>query len=45
MERKYSASTGHIQGRAPAGQYIVEIDGNKFPFPATEGEVFEVKPQ
>jgi hypothetical protein len=29
----------------PPGDYIVEIDGNKFPFPATEGEVFEVKPQ
>jgi von Willebrand factor type A domain len=28
----------------PPGDYIVEIDGNKFPFPATEGEVFEVKP-
>lgn len=29
----------------PPGNYIVEVDGNKFPFPATEGEVFEVKPQ
>jgi hypothetical protein len=29
----------------PPGDYIVEIDGTKFPFPATEGEVFEVKPQ
>ena len=29
----------------PPGDYVVEIDGNKFPFPATEGEVFEVKPQ
>lgn len=29
----------------PPGDYIVEIDGNKLPFPATEGEVFEVKPQ
>ena len=29
----------------PPGDYIVEIDGNKFPFPATEGEVFEIKPQ
>jgi len=26
----------------PPGDYIVEVDGNKFPFPATEGEVFEV---
>jgi von Willebrand factor type A domain-containing protein len=29
----------------PPGDYIVEVDGNKFPFPATEGEVFEVTPQ
>lgn len=29
----------------PPGDYIVEIDGNKFPFPATEGEEFVVKPQ
>ncbi len=28
----------------PPGDYIVEIDGNKLPFPATEGEVLEVKP-
>ena len=29
----------------PPGDYIVVVDGNKLPFPATEGEVFEVKPQ
>jgi hypothetical protein len=29
----------------PPGDYIVEIDGTKLPFPATEGEVFEIKPQ
>jgi hypothetical protein len=29
----------------PPGDYLVEVDGNKFPFAATEGEVFEVKPQ
>jgi hypothetical protein len=29
----------------PPGDYIVEIDGNKLPYPATEGEVFEVQPQ
>ncbi len=29
----------------PPGDYVVEVDDNKFPFPATEGEVFEVKPQ
>lgn len=27
----------------PPGDYIVEVDGRKLPFPATEGEVFEVK--
>jgi hypothetical protein len=29
----------------PPGDYIVEVDGNKFPFPATEGEEFVVKGQ
>jgi von Willebrand factor type A domain len=29
----------------PPGDYIVEIDGNKFPFHATEGDVYEAKPQ
>jgi hypothetical protein len=29
----------------PPGDYIVEVDGNKMPFPATEGEVLEVKPR
>jgi hypothetical protein len=29
----------------PPGEYIVEVDGNKIPFLATEGEVLEVKPQ
>ncbi len=29
----------------PPGDYIVEVDGKKIPFPATEGEVLEVKPQ
>jgi von Willebrand factor type A domain len=33
------------QAALPPGDYIVEVDGNKLPFPATEGEVFEVKPQ
>jgi hypothetical protein len=27
------------------GDYIVEVDENKLPFPATEGEVFDIKPQ
>ena len=29
----------------PPGDYIVEVDGNKIPFPAAEGEVLELKPQ
>ena len=29
----------------PPGDYIVEVDGNKIPFAATEGEILEVKPQ
>lgn len=29
----------------PPGEYVVEIDGNNIPFPATEGEVLEVQPQ
>jgi von Willebrand factor type A domain len=33
------------QAALPPGDYIVEVDGKKFPFPATEGEVFEVKAQ
>ena len=33
------------QAALPPGDYIVEVDGNKIPFPATEGEVLEVKPQ
>jgi hypothetical protein len=33
------------QAALPPGDYLVEVDGNKFPFPATEGEVFEVKPE
>jgi hypothetical protein len=28
----------------PTGDYIVEVDGNKIPFPATESEVLEVNP-
>jgi hypothetical protein len=29
----------------PPGDYIVEVNGNKRPFPAAEGDVFEVQPQ
>ena len=33
------------QAALPPGDYIVEVDGNKFPFPAGEGEVLEIEPQ
>jgi hypothetical protein len=39
------SSGWRLTAALPPGDYIVEVDGNKFPFPATEGEVFEVKPQ
>lgn len=29
----------------PPGDYLVEVDGNKIPFPAPEGEVLEITPQ
>ncbi|MGH7948301.1 MAG: hypothetical protein ACREQF_03665 [Candidatus Binataceae bacterium] len=29
----------------PPGDYVVEVDGNRIPFPAKEGEVLEVKGQ
>jgi hypothetical protein len=29
----------------PPGDYVVEVDDNKIPFPATEGEVLDIKPQ
>jgi von Willebrand factor type A domain len=29
----------------PPGDYVVEVDGLKIPFPAAEGEVLDVKPQ
>ena len=29
----------------PPGDYVVEVDGNKIAFPATEGELLEMKPQ
>jgi hypothetical protein len=32
-------------GAPPPGDFIVEVDGNKIPFPATESEVLEIKPQ
>ena len=40
---RFDAVTWHAV-LAP-GDYIVEVDGNKLPFPATEGEVLDVKPQ
>jgi hypothetical protein len=33
------------QAVLPPGEYIVEVDDNKIPFPASEGEVLDVKPQ
>ncbi|MGH8637345.1 MAG: hypothetical protein ACREUZ_09450, partial [Burkholderiales bacterium] len=33
------------QTALPPGEYVVEIDDNKIPFNATEGEVLNVKPQ
>jgi hypothetical protein len=33
------------QAVLPPGDYMIEVDDNKFPFPATDGEVFEVKAQ
>jgi hypothetical protein len=32
------------QAVLPPGDYVVEVDGKKHPFPATEGAVFELKP-
>lgn len=29
----------------PAGEYIVEVDGNKISFKAEQGSVLEIKPQ
>jgi hypothetical protein len=29
----------------PPGEYVVEIDDNNIPFPATEGEVLDIKAQ
>lgn len=40
---RFDAVTWHAV-LAP-GDYIVEVDGNKIPFAATEGEVLEVKPE
>jgi hypothetical protein len=33
------------QAVLPPGDYVVEVDGNKIPFPATEGDVLDVKAQ
>jgi hypothetical protein len=47
QDGKEVADFNAVRWRAalPPGDYIVEVDGNKIPFPATEGEVLEVKPQ
>ena len=40
---RFDAVTSRVA--LPPGDYIVEVDGNKLPFPAAEGDVFEVQPQ
>ena len=40
---RFDAVTSRVA--LPPGDYIVEVDGNKLPFPATEGQVLEVQPQ
>jgi Mg-chelatase subunit ChlD len=47
QDGKEVADFNAVRWRAalPPGDYVVEVDGNKIPFPATEGEVLEVKPQ
>jgi hypothetical protein len=37
-------ATGREAG-LPPGEYVIDVDGNKFPFEADPGEVLEVKPQ
>jgi hypothetical protein len=44
-ETRIAVAQRAVKGALPPGDYIVEVDGNKFPFPATEGEVLELKPQ
>lgn len=47
QDGKEVADFNAVRWRAalPPGDYIVEVDGSKIPFPATEGEVLEIKPQ
>ena len=47
QDGKEVADFNAVRWRAalPPGDYIVEVDGNKIPFAATEGEVLEIKPQ
>ena len=47
QDGKEVADFNAVRWRAalPPGDYIVEVDDNKIPFLATEGEMLEVKPQ
>jgi len=47
QDGKEVADFNAVRWRAalPPGDYIVEVDGNKIPFAATEGEVLEIKPR
>ena len=47
QDGKEVADFNAVRSRAvlPPGDYIVEVDENKIPFLATEGEILEVKPQ
>ncbi|CAG0962808.1 hypothetical protein BURK1_00803 [Burkholderiales bacterium] len=40
---RFDAVTSRVA--LPPGDYVVVVDGNRLPFPATEGAVFEVKGQ
>jgi hypothetical protein len=40
---RFDAVTSRVA--LPPGYYVIEVDGARLPFPAAEGEVFEVKPQ
>ena len=47
VRSKEVADFNAVRWRAalPPGDYVVEVDGDKIPFLATEGEVLEIKPQ
>jgi hypothetical protein len=39
------AKGGHAEAGADRARFVVEVDGRKIPFPATEGAALDVKPQ